>query len=112
VLGEKGDAQTPAPGHLSPVHFLQPREDTQHRGLARAVAADQPEPRPGVHLHLQPSEHGASPIELFHGTELDQGHARLALIFIRPMMAPLEERRITQLDDFRPLTTGRPSLDI
>ena len=22
VLGEKGDSQTPAPGHLSPVHFL------------------------------------------------------------------------------------------
>jgi hypothetical protein len=51
VLGEIGRAKSSAPDHLPPVHLLRAREDAQQRGLARAVAADEPDPRARTHLH-------------------------------------------------------------
>src|SRR4051812_46683524 len=77
VLGQRGNAEAPAADYLSPIYLLRAGEDAEHRGLARAVGADEPDPRPRVHLEVQAPEHGPSTVKLFHGPKPDKGHAAL-----------------------------------
>jgi hypothetical protein len=56
---------------------LLPARVQEHRGLARTVGCDQPDPRPRVHLEVQAPQHGPSPVKLRHGPQPDEGHATL-----------------------------------
>src|SRR5829696_3085571 len=104
VLGQRGNAQTAAPDHGPPVDPLRASEDPEHGGLARAIGADEPDPRPGDDLHVQTREHGPAPVELLYGTQSYEGHAALLrstrrIRLTRLIMMPLHRRRITHLDD-------------
>ena len=77
VLGQRGHVQAPAADDLSIVDLFRACENTEHRGLARTVGCDQPDPRPRVHLEVQAPQHGPSPVKLRHGPQPDEGHATL-----------------------------------
>jgi hypothetical protein len=53
------------------------RAGGRRRWLCSAVAADEPDPRPRVHLHPQTSQHGPASVELLHGTQPNEGHKDL-----------------------------------
>src|SRR5215213_7287743 len=117
VLGQRGDAQAPAPDHLPRLDVLRTCEDAKHCALASAVAADEPDPRPRVHLHPQTPQHGPASVELLYGTQPDKGHADLLMLTRRVlltgrMMTPVRYRRITHLDDLRDLGILYETFDV
>ena len=76
VLRQERDRETASPGRLSGVLLLVAGDDPQQRGLARSVAANDPDPRSVLDVQVQPVEDHARSVCLAYPAQGEEAHWR------------------------------------
>ena len=74
VLREEGDDDPAPPHRCARVGLLEPRDQPQHRRLARPVRADDTHAGAWLDREVEPVEHGSAAERLADGVERDEGH--------------------------------------
>ena len=88
---QEGDAQATLARDIAGVAVIQPGEDAQQSGLARAVRADQADARLVADGEVEVGEHGAPAVGFGDAVQSDQNHCDALLVRGR-----LGERREAQ----------------